>query len=57
MKTMIKNKNALYDFHVNSGAFVLSVPPEWVKQPDDGHQGAKGCLQQPVFPGGHPSKY
>ena len=28
MKTMIKNKNALYDFHVNSGAFVLSVPPE-----------------------------
>ena len=51
------NKNALHDFHVNSGAVALSVPPEWVKQPDDGHQGAKGCLQQPVFPGGHPSKY
>ena len=57
MKSMKKNKNALYDFHVNSGAVALSVPPEWVKQPDDGHQGAKGCLQQPVFPGGHPSKY
>ena len=34
-----------------------SVCPESVDQPDDGHHGAKGCLQQPVFPGGHPSKY
>ena len=23
-----KNENALYDFHVNSGAVALSVPPE-----------------------------
>merc|ERR1712055_242094 len=28
MKSMKKNKNALFDFHVNSGAVALSVPPE-----------------------------
>ena len=28
MKSMKKNKNALYDFHVNSGAVALSVAPE-----------------------------
>ena len=28
MESMIKNKNTLYDFHVNYGAVVLSVPPE-----------------------------